>query len=126
MAPGNRWYCGINGAVYSIDQTVLVCVPKTVRTFIVPDTVAIIGMSAFEDCASLERAELPESVTTIQPVAFIGCKALRNITIPDSVTEIGIRAFSGCTSLEKISVPQAARWEDNAFENCPKLRIIRR
>ncbi|MBO7678029.1 MAG: leucine-rich repeat protein, partial [Thermoguttaceae bacterium] len=54
------------------------------------------------------------------------CKALRNITIPDSVTEIGTRAFYDCTSLEKVSVSQAARWEEDTFENCPKLEIIRR
>ncbi len=69
---------------------------------------------------------IPEGYTKIGDGAFRYCEALVSVVIPNTVTEIGIRAFSGCTSLEKISVPQAARWEDNAFENCPKLRIIRR
>ena len=36
-ASGSRRYCGVDGALYSKNRTVLLCVPKTVRTFEIPD-----------------------------------------------------------------------------------------
>ena len=65
----------------------------------IPETVTVIGRSAFNHCESLKSITIPSSVTTIGESAFAG-SGLTSITIPDSVTSLGKSAFNGCTSLE--------------------------
>ena len=80
----------------------------------------------FYRCASLASVVIPESVTAIGQSAFRGCTALASVVIPDSVTKIAARAFRDCTSLESVSVSRSTKWDEDAFENCPKVKITRR
>lgn len=60
-----------------------------------PDTVKIIGDSAFESCAYLRSAAIPLECESIGSYAFADCDLLETVTIPDSVREIGYMAFAG-------------------------------
>ena len=65
---------------------------------------------------------IPESVTIIGNSAFLNCTALTSITIPDSVTSIADRAFEECDALiiycEASSKPSG--WDsDWNPSNCP-------
>ena len=61
----------------------------------IPDTVKVIGASAFEDCTFLEEIILPEGLEEIGARAFFNCGELDTVHIPSSVETIGAGAF-GC------------------------------
>lgn len=48
-----------------------------------------IEQQAFENCYSLEKAELGEKLETLDWRAFYNCYSLQNITLPDSLESIG-------------------------------------
>lgn len=60
-----------------------------------PDTVTVIGDSAFEGCAYLQAVVIPADCVSIGAYAFADCDALETVEIPDSVQEIGYMAFDG-------------------------------
>ncbi len=68
----------------------------------IPNSVKIIGESAFEGCWNLTNITIPDSVTGIGYHAFQNCSSLTSITISNSVTSIGSYAFYGCSNLENI------------------------
>ena len=114
---------------------------------VIPDTVTIIGDSAFEVCFTLKHITIPRSVTEIGNGAFVGCTmsqieipnsvktignsvfgqchSLQKITLSNSVTTISASAFSHCTSLKKISIPESVKKIDyGAFGECKALQQI--
>lgn len=70
----------------------------------IPNTVTVIGDSAFSGCSLLTELAIPESVTAIGSLAFQDCAALTAIEIPATVTEIGEGILAGCDKLETITV----------------------
>lgn len=60
-----------------------------------PDTVTVIGDSAFEGCAYLQAFEVPKECVSIGTFAFADCGRLETVGIPDTVREIGYMAFDG-------------------------------
>ena len=92
---------------------------------IIPDSVEIIGCTAFSKCKSLRQIKIPSSVKIIGNSAFSGCISLQQITIPESVAIIGNRAFHGCRSLRQISISNSVKNIGNsAFEYCISLQHI--
>ena len=96
------------------------------RVVVIPHGYTQIGDHAFHLCGKLASVVIPETVTTIGEEAFDACVSLAEIEFPPSVTVIQRRAFRGCTSLESVSVPRSARWREDTFADCPKLKITRR
>ena len=88
----------------------------------IPNSVEIIGNSAFTQCTSLTSIDIPVKVESIGVRAFKDCSSLTAIYIPKSITTIGYWAFNGCNNLtvycEAPSKPEG--WYDgwNA-SNCP-------
>ena len=72
-------------------------------SYIIPDSVTIIGKSAFQHCG-LSNITIPESVIMIQEEAFYNCRNLHVISIPDNVKTIEAEAFSACVGLTNISI----------------------
>jgi hypothetical protein len=95
-----------------------------VKVVVVPDSVRVIGDSAFQDFTNLTSVTIPNSVTEIREYAFYGCTGLTSVTIPDSVTKIGREAFEGCTGLTSITIPDSVTeigsW---AFNGCTSLMV---
>lgn len=92
----------------------------------IPANVKEIGVSAFEDCRSLNSVVFAgNQVEKIEDWAFYNCHELQNITIPEGVTYIGKAAFYGCTHLKDIVLPSTVETiDDNGFALCSKLRKI--
>ena len=107
------------------DNRLVVFAPAGLTSYSIPEGVTAIGESTFEDCSSLTSINIPNSVTWIDDHAFAYCKSLISITIPEGVTKIGWYAFYNCSSLTSITIPNSVteiRWY--AFEGCSNLREI--
>ena len=59
-----------------------------------PDSVRVIGIDAFTDCAFTEII-LPASLETLSLESFSNCRQLTTVTIPAGITSIGKTAFYG-------------------------------
>ena len=68
----NKDYVSVDGVLYDAEETSLLKVPKAYSelTFIIPDSVLIIGEGAFADCSVLSKVQIPKSVETIDATAF--------------------------------------------------------
>lgn len=92
---------------------------------VIPNSVAEIEESAFEDCSSLQSIAIPNSITKIGWNAFNGCNNLLSIVIPDSITEVRSWTFGYCRSLQSIIIPDSVtKIERNAFYDCCSLQSI--
>ncbi len=95
------------------------------ETIVIPDTVNIIGNSAFNKAANLKSVSFGKGLTTIESMAFAYCKALDTAEIPDSVTKIDSGAFGQCTELSKVKLSKSLKeMNAHAFYNCDKLAAI--
>ena len=82
--------------LFNKNKTILIAYRAKETNYTIPNSVTIIGNSAFYGCESLTSINIPNSVTTIGKGAFCGCDSLTSINIPNSVTMIGNWAFSLC------------------------------
>lgn len=70
-----------------------------------PDSVEIIGNSAFEGLTKLKEVTLPKGLKVIGDFAFGSCFSLESVTIPEGVTDIGNSAFTNCHGIKKWNIP---------------------
>ena len=115
VAKENQNYNNIDGNLYTKDGTMLIqyIVGKTATEFIIPDSVTIVGNSAFSGCSYLTSIIIPDSstsTTSINAFAFENCHNLKSIIIPASVTYIGAEAFVGCSNLASVTFKDTAYW----------------
>ena len=124
---------------------------KYIVSVILPETVTIVGLKAFEGCADLVSARLP-GVRTIEygafkscgklewvnaprlieitnsdgasnSGAFYNCAALTSITL-DEVTSIAERSFYKCGALRSLSIPKVTAIGAHAFKECGELSSV--
>ena len=92
---------------------------------VIPSSVNVIGIEAFQRCLGLKSVTVPDSVTKIMQNAFMGCVALQSVSLPDSVTEIGYGAFQYCNSLTNITLPAGVtKIGGFAFARCQSLKSV--
>ena len=63
------------------------------ENIILPETVEVLGDSAFRQCANLKEITLPDALNTIGDAAFLKCSALYRVSLPDSVISVGKSVF---------------------------------
>lgn len=91
----------------------------------IPDSVTLIGYSAFDSCSNLKSVVIGKSVETISDYAFRYCKRLEKIVIPDSVKKIGSSAFFGCENLTSVDFGNSLEEiEIETFYNCSSLTSV--
>lgn len=92
-------------------------VAKNTSSYSVPNSVDIIGDSAFFNADYLSSIIFNNDLIEVKHSAFENCDILNNLEIPYTVTTIGAYAFYGCNSLTnvtfKASTPQG--YADNIF-----------
>ncbi|MBR6334532.1 MAG: leucine-rich repeat protein [Clostridia bacterium] len=121
-------------------------IKKSLKTFIIGDSVTSIDSYVFKDCIGLTNITIPDSVTSIGNSAFSGCTGLKSVTIGngvignyaffgctglsnvvinDGVTSIGLSAFYGCTGLANVTIGNSVKSIlDYAFYNCASLTSV--
>lgn len=93
----------------------------SLKSIVIPDSVAKIDNWAFIHCTSLQSLEIPNSVTEIEDGIFWGCTSLQSIVLPDSVTTIGKSAFQDCISLQSITIVTQEKEPDLSLERIDYL-----
>lgn len=68
----NTVYSSVDGVLYDVDQTTLICCPCKKTSITIPDGVESIGYEAFVGCEQLTSLVIPSSVTNIADEAFNG------------------------------------------------------
>lgn len=109
------------GILFNKDKTELIQAPRTIRNYVIPNSVTSIGMFAFSGCSSLTDITIPDGVKDILNFAFEDCRSLTSITIPDSVRIISQSAFygSGLTSIELSDSKLPVTINASAFSGTP-------
>lgn len=69
---------------------------KKEMSYIVPESVLIIGEYAFGDCKNLTSIKLPKGLKYICNCAFTNCSKLEMVNIPEFVYFIGSCVFTNC------------------------------
>jgi hypothetical protein len=88
-----------------------------------PDSVIVIGKSAFQDCTALTEVVLGNGLEVISQAAFRD-SALEKINLPDSVAEMGRYAFYR-TRIAEIKLPSSLSTVPKyAFYGCERLTKI--
>ena len=92
----------------------------------IPEGVTRIGISAFEDCRSMDSVVFAgNNVEEIGAWAFYNCHSLRSLTLPEGVEEIGRAAFFDCTYLNELTNPSTMKKiADNGFAGCEKMQTM--
>lgn len=104
------------------DSGFLNCAAESIT---IPNSVVLIGQSAFSSCDSLKSVVIPNSVTKIGDWSFSGCSALKQVTFSNSMTEIPFRAFANCNALESVEIPNNITViGQDAFRYCNDLKRI--
>ena len=89
-----------------------------------PNSIEVIGESAFYHAISLQSITIPEGVTKTGTYAF-ELSALREIKLPSTFKELGAGTFSQCSSFSNINLPDGVETiGEQAFYGCYSLRAI--
>ena len=104
VEPNNPNFSDLEGVLFNKSQTSLIQCPAGFSgSYIIPNSVTIIGEAAFEDCEDLTSITIPNSVISIGDYAFEDCQSLTSVTIPNRVTSIGEAAFEDCANLISVT-----------------------
>ena len=102
--PANRWFCDMDGVMFSADGKMLIAYPNG-RTggYVVPEGVESIYYRAFESCSALSSLVLQPGLTELNSIIY-NCPALTELTVPETVTHINAGVFSrySCPALTDV------------------------
>lgn len=97
---------------------------QKVQFVVVPKSVKRLDAYVFWGCNHLEEVVLGKGLTAVDEYSFAGCTGLKQITIPDNVQSIDAQAFAGCTNLTDIYIPATVTSiAEDAFLNCDNVTI---
>lgn len=91
----------------------------------IPDTVEVVGESAFENNQKVQFVVIPKSVKRLDAYVFWGCNNLEEVVLGKGLTEVDEYSFAGCTGLKQITIPENIQSIDaQAFAGCVNLTDI--
>lgn len=133
----NSRHCNFNGSLptQNITQVTLgdeveMLPPRflkgaAIRTLTLPQSLRVIGESAFEECKSLAEILFNDSLQTIRNKAFMSCDRLKSVVLPDAVTTVQEKAFAYCDQLQTFTIGKGMQsFHGGAYEGCPRLTHV--
>ena len=92
---------------------------------VIPNTVTVIGESAFQEIIGRTSLTIPGSVKTIEYAAFKK-NSLTDVTFSEGLQTIDGYAFDGCGSLTTVLLPKTVTAIGSyAFNNCMHLNVVK-
>lgn len=90
------------------------------KSVILPDSLYVIGESAFYQCMDLQSIKFPSNLQRIERAAFEKCACLQVLEFPLSLEVIAPEAFCNCHSLTKVMfLNDATQFSLDSFEYTP-------
>ena len=137
VAEGNKNYVNVDGILFNIDKTLLLCYPSQRKgAYIVPDSVTEISILAFNKCKYLTEVTIPNSVEVME-INFGACENLTAINILEgnqNYTDIDgvlfnnnkkrLIAYPGGKEGAYIIPSSVTEIMYSAFFGCPKLTSV--
>ncbi len=105
--------------ILSKDGKKLIATTKNLATYNIPNSVQVIGNSAFYNRNNLKELTIPTNVKEISEGAFDAATNLQKITIPSTIEKIAGNAFSRCNSLQEIIIDKKEGEISGAPWGCP-------
>lgn len=88
----------------------------------IPSSVKLIGASAFYECASLTSVDIPGSVERIDNNAFCDCTGMTSVKLNKGLKVIGEGGFNDCEGLTSLVLPEGlTTLEERAFYDCENI-----
>ena len=88
----------------------------------IPSSVKLIGASAFYECASLTSVNIPGSVERIDNNAFCDCTGMTSVKLNKGLKVIGEGGFNDCDGLTSLVLPEGlTTLEERAFYDCENI-----
>jgi hypothetical protein len=106
VSESNNSYRSVDGFLLNKSGDTLAAYP-TGRNYLadtIPDSVTIIGNSAFRGNANITAITIPDNITTIEEAAFLRCDNITSVSIPSSVTSISTTSFYWTYSMTEFIV----------------------
>ena len=100
-----------------------------IRSIILPNSIDIIGTSAFRNCVNLHEVKQLKPYVAILEYAFAGCVNLNEFELPENVNDFGnditAHLFEGCVNLSRVYIPKSIEYiRSNAFNGCTNLTTV--
>lgn len=127
VAEANTVYSSLDGVLYNKDKSIILRYPcgNPASLFSFPNTIAEVGVGAFESCSYLSSITMTENLKVVKNAAFKGCSALTSVQLPSMVTELGGYAFENCSRLSSITLPMfIPEIGYSTFKNCSNLNNV--
>ena len=78
----------------------------SIKSIVIPNSVASIGNSTFRNCSSLTNITIPNSMIRIDDLAFYNCSSLSEITCLTTISlMVGMNVFGNIPSTGVLKVP---------------------
>lgn len=100
---------------------------KNISNVILPNTIEVIGNSAFYGCSSLAKVSFvgeEPALQTISAYAFCNCSVLSDFVFPETVSTIGERAFADVAFTKVVLPANVSTLGSRTFENCDLLQEV--
>ncbi|MBR6670025.1 MAG: leucine-rich repeat protein [Ruminococcus sp.] len=127
VSDDNKSFDDVDGVLYSEGVKQLLVYPQGRQepSFVIPDTVETIGISAIYDTL-LEEITFPSSLSAIERHGVSYNTRLKEVDILNtSVDELGDFAFAYCTSLETLVLPDELLYiGSGSFAGCGRLTEV--
>lgn len=112
------------GVTYSYDKTILIRGNQELKEYTVRPETKIIGLRSWANMNNLRSISLPEGLETIEDAAFDNCTSLERADIPASVKTIGVAAFCR-TAITHVVIPVGVEEiPDQAFAMCINMEWV--
>lgn len=117
---------------------------QTLTSVTLPDSIEVIGESAFDSCEELTEINLPKELKRVEAYAFqsvpsdfrlpekleyigayaFSCTSITEIVFPETLKTVGESGFSSCAALTKVNMGKVENMGTYAFESCAALTSV--